>query len=207
MPAAQNLVFFSVLQSSSTSRPFQNYPQYSRPPHLDRSPALVREDCLLPRTWFTFQLSCPCTCQHISYKMGKTYKSRAKTNRSVLRLLNFKQAYLEDLWDCEIKIDTEIKDIVWKASDNLNLTLKKNIRIVETIEFYNPAFAFLTVSQKLSKFQNMWEPIQDSFSFFACVHDHLKRNSTRCTSYCHGFSSPNCGRLVYFLSTSKWPDG
>ena len=61
--------------------------------------------------------------------MGKTCKSRAKINRSILRLLDFKQAYLEDLWDCEIKIDKDIKDIVWKASDILNLTLKKNIRI------------------------------------------------------------------------------
>jgi hypothetical protein len=66
--------------------------------------------------------------------MGKTYKSRAKTNRSILRLLDFKQSYLEDLWDCEIKIEDEIKDIIWKASEILNLKLKKNIRIVETRE-------------------------------------------------------------------------
>ena len=64
--------------------------------------------------------------------MGKTYKSRAKTTRSILRLLDFKQAYLEDLWDCEIQIDNEIKDIVWKTSDILNLALRKNIRLVET---------------------------------------------------------------------------
>ena len=139
--------------------------------------------------------------------MGKTYKSRAKTTRSILRLLDFKQAYLEDLWDCEITIDNEIKDIVWKASDILNLALKKNIRVVETREFFNPSFAVLTLGNKLSKFQNMWEPNQDSFTFFACVHDHLKRNSSQCNSYCHELGSPNCGRLVYFLSTNKWPDG
>ena len=137
--------------------------------------------------------------------MGKTYKSRAKTSRSILRVLDFKQAYLEDLWDCEIKIDNEIKDIVWKASDILNLALKKNIRIVETREFYNPSFAVLTLGNKLSKFQNMWQPDLDSFTFFACMHEHIKRNSSKCGSFCGGFSSPYCSELSHLLSTNNWP--
>ena len=139
--------------------------------------------------------------------MGKNYKSKAKTNRSILRLLDFKQSYLEDLWDCEIKIDNQVKDIVWKASEILNLKLKKRIRIVETKEYYNPSFAALPFIEKLYKFQNMWEPNQDSFTFFYCMHEHLKRKSSQCNSFCQGFSSPNCGRLVYFLSTNRWPDG
>jgi hypothetical protein len=109
---------------------------------------------------------------------------------------------LENLWDREIKIDNKIKDI-------LELALKKkylNIRTVKTRIFYNPSFAFVTLGNKLSKFQNMWEPNQDSFAFFACVHDHLNRNISQCNSYCHKLGSPNCGPLVYFLSSNRWPE-
>ena len=137
--------------------------------------------------------------------MGKRYKSPAKIKRSISRLLDFKQTYLEDLWDTEIKIDKETDDVVWKASETLNLTLKQKVSIVETRPFYNPSFSSLPVSKKLTKFQNMWKPDQDSFTFFACMHDHLKRNTAQCNTFCRGFSSPNCGRLAFFLSTNNWP--
>ena len=127
--------------------------------------------------------------------MGRQYKSPAKTERSLLRLLDYKQAYLEDCWDCEIIIEQETKDVVWNASDSLKLTLKKNVTIVETRDFWNPAFTALSFSQKLAKFQNMWIPDQDSFIFFSCMHEHLKRNSSKCNHYCSLYSSPNCSRL------------
>jgi hypothetical protein len=139
--------------------------------------------------------------------MGKHYMSQAKKNRSIVRLMEFKQSYLEDLWNCEIEINTQVKKIIWKASTILNLTLKKKIAIVETRQFYSPSFVALPIGEKLSKFQNMWEPDQDSSTFFACMYEHLKRNSSQCSGLCHRLSSPNCGALVYFLSTNKWPDG
>ena len=138
--------------------------------------------------------------------MGKHYRSQAKKNRSFVRLMEFKQSYLEDLWNCEMEINTQAKTIVWKASKILNLTLKKNIAIVETRQFYSPAFLALPIGEKLSKFQNMWVPDQDSSTFFACMYEHLKRSSSQCNSFCHRFSSPNCGDLVYFLTTNNWPD-
>ena len=72
--------------------------------------------------------------------MGKHSKSPAKIKRSILRLLEYKQAYLEDCWDAEILIDEIKKDIIWKASDLLKLTLKRNVRVVETRGYYHPEF-------------------------------------------------------------------
>ena len=111
--------------------------------------------------------------------MGKSNKSPAKIKRSILRLLDYKQAYLEDCWNTEIMIDQENMKIIWNASDTLKLTLKKNIRIVETRNFYNPAFTALPFRQKLAKFQNMWMPDQQSFNFFSCMNEHFKRNSSK----------------------------
>ena len=146
-----------------------------------------------------------CSSAHKLFIMGRKYKSPAKIARSILRLLDYKQAYLEDCWDSEIIIDHATKKIIWKASEILKLTLKENIRIVETRKFYNPSFSALPFSQKLAKFQNMWKPDQDSYNFFACMHEHLKRNSSNCDHYCGSFSSPYCGRLTFFLSTNNWP--
>ena len=81
--------------------------------------------------------------------MGKKYRSPAKIARSMLRLLDYKQSYLEDCWDTEIKIDQKTNDIIWKASETLNLTLTHGVNIVENRQFYNPSFATLTFSQKL----------------------------------------------------------
>ena len=137
--------------------------------------------------------------------MAKRYKSPAKISRSMRRLFDYKQAYLEDCWNTEIIIDNQTKEIKWKASEYLKLTLKKNIRIVETREFYNPSFKALPFSQKLLKFQSMWNLDQDSYNFFASIHEHVKRNSTKCDHFCKSISSPNCGELTYFLSTHSWP--
>ena len=138
--------------------------------------------------------------------MTRKYKSPAKIARSKLRVMDYKQAYLEDCWDCEIIINHETKKIIWKASESLQLTLKENIRIVETREFYNPSFVALPFNQKLAKFQSMWKMDVDSYNFFACMHQHLRRNNSRCDHFCHSLSSPYCGYLTYFLSTNRWPN-
>ena len=80
-----------------------------------------------------------------SVTMGNNYKSPAKINRSMKRLLEYKQA-----WVCLIQIDEKNKEISWKASKLLELTLKNNTRTLETRPF--PALAFI---EKLSQFQNM----------------------------------------------------
>ena len=134
--------------------------------------------------------------------MGKSKKSPAKIARSLLRILEYKQAYLEDCWETEINIDQNNKKIIWKASSLLNLTLKQNVQIVET---RNSSFKALNFSEKLKIFQNMWIPDHDSFNFFACMHEHIKRSSSQCNHFCSSLSSPQCGRLAYFLSTSTWP--
>ena len=87
----------------------------------------------------------------------------------------------------------------------LNITLKMNVKIVETRKCYHPEFPTKPIGEKLAIFQNMWVPDQDSFNFFSCMHEHLKQNSTQCNNFCGQFSSPNCGRLATFLSTNNWP--
>jgi uncharacterized protein involved in tolerance to divalent cations len=61
---------------------------------------------------------------------------------------------MEHCWNTEIVTDQENMKIAWKASETLNLPLKKNIRRVEIRHFYNPAFTALPFQQKLAKFQN-----------------------------------------------------
>ena len=87
----------------------------------------------------------------------------------------------------------------WNRSDTLQLTLKKNIKIVETRHFYNPAFTALPFGQKLAKFQNMWIPDQESFNFFSCMNEHFRRNRSKCDNFCGSLTSPFCGHLAYFL--------
>jgi hypothetical protein len=137
--------------------------------------------------------------------MGKQSKSPAKIARSILRLLEYKQAYLEDCWGAEIETDEQNKKIIWKASKMLNLTLKTNMKIVETRSVYNPTFPALTFGEKLALFQNMWKPDHDSFNFFTCMHEHLRRGSIQCNNFCGAFSSPQCGHLAYFLKNNTWP--
>ena len=135
--------------------------------------------------------------------MGKKYKSPAKITRSILKILNFKQYFLEDCWNCEIEIEN--KEVVWKASEKLRLKLKPQIKIIETRKYYNPTFEKLSFGEKLLLFQNMWKPDHDSYNFFSCMHNHMKRNSAQCDHFCRGFSLPVCGELTHFLATSFWP--
>ena len=60
--------------------------------------------------------------------IGKKYKSTAKITRSIFRILNFKQYFLEDCWNCEIEIEN--KEVFWKASEKLRLKLKPQIKII-----------------------------------------------------------------------------
>ena len=136
--------------------------------------------------------------------MGNHKKSPAKLSRSIIRLLEYKKAYLEDFGDCNIYLDEKNKKIIWKASSLLNLTLKSNVKIVETRGFYNPAFPELSFCEKLGVFQNMCEPDHDSFNFFACMHDHYKRKNSQSDHFCGAFSSPQCGCLTFFLSTDAY---
>ena len=122
-----------------------------------------------------------------------------------MRLLEYKQAYLEDCWGAEIETDEQNKTIIWKASKMLNLTLKTNMKIVETRSVYNPTFPALTFVEKLALFQNMWKPDHDSFNFFTCMHEHLRRGSIKNNNLFGAFSSPQCGLIAYFLKKNTWP--
>ena len=115
------------------------------------------------------------------------------------------KAYLEDVWNTEIEFDEQRKSLIWKPSSSLRLILKPNIKIVETRHVYNPTCSNQSFSDKLLQFQNMWMPDQHSWTFFSCMHHHLKRQTTKCDSFCSVFSTPYCGELAVFLSTNNWP--
>ena len=199
-PAAKTLVLFSVLKSFLNSNLLQELSSNRLELPLDRSPGTSSGDNLQLRPWFSVHLP-----SFTFTTMGKQYRSPAKKARSILRLLDYKQAYLEDCWGADIIINQQAKKIIWKPSTTLNLTLEQNVRIVETRNLYNPSFAALSFSEKLSIFQKMWKPDQDSLNFFTCMHEHIKRNSIKCNNFCGGFSSPYCGRLSLFFSSGNWP--
>ena len=171
------------------------------PPWIEALVLVVWTTCYLE---LGLLFSCP-SLSRSPVAMGKHYKSPAKIRRSILRLLEYKQTYLEDCWDTEINTNQETKNLIWKASNLLSLTLKKNIRIVENRAFYNPSFPALPFCEKLKKFQDMWKPDQDNLAFFTCMYEHLKRSSSQCDKFCARLGSPYCGRLTYFLSTNDWP--
>ena len=137
--------------------------------------------------------------------MTVTYKSPAKKVRSIQRVLEYKKAKLEDMWDTEIIIDKN-RNLLWNISPSLKLTLNENVKILDNWDFLNPEFALLSLSVKMIQFQNMWVPDQNSATFFSSIHQHLRRNSSHCDPFCTAFTSPYCGKLVHFLATNIWPD-
>ena len=138
--------------------------------------------------------------------MLKKYRSPAKLARNLLRLLEYKEAMLRDIWNADVTINKETKDLVWNVTEHIKLTLKKNQKIVETWEFSNPKFASLQINDKLTQFQKMWKPDEHSFTFFSSVHHHLRRNSTQCDNFCNQFTYPACSHLIHYLVTNDWPD-
>ena len=138
--------------------------------------------------------------------MGNKYRSPAKVTRSLRRLLEYKKAQLEDIWDCDVSINAEKSDLVWNVSTCLKLTLLPKTDIFKTDQFTNSTYLSLTFGEKLMNFQNMWKPDANSTTFFSCLHNHLRRNSSKCDTFCARLSSSYCGKLAYFLSTNNWPD-
>ena len=59
--------------------------------------------------------------------MGNKYISPAKIARSLSRLLEYKKAMLEDIWNADVTINNEANDLIWNVSNSLKLTLKKKI--------------------------------------------------------------------------------
>ena len=90
--------------------------------------------------------------------MGNKYRSPVKIARSLSRLLEYKKVMFEDIWNADVTINNEANDLILNVSNCLKLTLKKKIKIVETWEFTNPKFVSLSISEKLTQFQNMWKP-------------------------------------------------
>ena len=137
--------------------------------------------------------------------MGGRAEGRACPS-ALAEILEYKKAMLEDIWNADVTINNEANDLNLNVSNWLKLTLKKKIKIVETWEFTNPKFVSLSISEKLTQFQNMWKPDENSFTFFSSVHHHLRRNSTQCDHFCTQFTSPCCSNLTYYLATNDWPD-
>ena len=138
--------------------------------------------------------------------MGGKYKSPARIDRSILRALHHKKMYLEDIWYADITIDIYAKKLIWNPSKSLKLSLQQNMKILEIREVFDPSFSTLPLPKKLLKFQNMWTPDQNSFTFFSSMQNHLKRRTMQCDDLCSHTSSPYCQNLTYLLSTNNWPD-
>ena len=135
--------------------------------------------------------------------MGKKYRSPAKLLRSLLGCLEYKENQLRDMWNTDISINLENKDIIWNVTKTLKLTLNKDVKILDA---WHPEFSAMPLSSKLTQFQNMWKTDVSSFILFNSLHNHFRRNSTQCDNFCNQFTSPSCGHLAHFLVTNNWPD-
>ena len=121
--------------------------------------------------------------------MGKKYRSPAKLSRSLLRCLEYKENQLLDMWNTDISINLEYKDIIWNVTKSLKPTLKKDVKIIDA---WHPEFPALRLSSKLTQFQNMWMTDASSFRLFNRLHSHFRSNSTQCDNFCTLFTSPFC---------------
>ena len=135
--------------------------------------------------------------------MPSKHKSPAKVSRSIRRAMEYKKEVLTDLYDIDVIANYETQEILWNVTSSIVLTLKPNCEILETRFIFNPSFSTYPLGQRLSSFQNMWKPDQNSFILFSCIVNHLKQNSLSCDKLCAHFGiAPICGGLLQTLATS-----
>ena len=110
--------------------------------------------------------------------------------------MEWKKEILIDLYDLELSLNYETKEIIWNVTDSIALTLKPNCEVLETRYIFNPSFSTFPLGRRITSFQNMWKPDQNSFPVFTCLLNHLKHNTLSC-----GHLSI-CGDLIKTLATS-----
>ena len=153
-------------------------------------------------------MSSPCSPDHSMPSPAPVdknkHKSPAKQCRSVKRAMLYKRAVLQDIYDIEISVNFETFTIIWNVTEFIKLTLKPTAEVLETRSVFNPLFRTFTLGQKISKFQNMWEPDENSFLFFSCIFNHCKQNTLKCDNFCAQFATPVCSSLLHNLSLPHW---
>ena len=117
--------------------------------------------------------------------------------------MEWKKEILIDLYDLELSLNFETKEIIWNVTDSIALTLKPDCEVLETRYVFNPSFSTFPLGRRITSFQNMWKPDQNSFPVFTCLLNHLKHNTLSCDKLCGHLSiSPICGDLIKTLATS-----
>ena len=136
-------------------------------------------------------------------KMPNKHKSPAKQARSRKRAMEYKKENLVDLFDLELSLNFKTYEIIWNVTDNIALTLKPDCEVLETRYIFNPAFSTFPLGKRVTCFQSMWKPDQNSFLLFTCLLNHLKQNTILCDKLCGHLSlSPICGDLIQTLASS-----
>ena len=135
--------------------------------------------------------------------MPRKHKSPAKKARSIKRAMEYKKENLIDLFDLELSLNFKTQEIIWNVTDNIALTLKPNCEVLETRYIFNPDYFTFSLGKRVTSFQSMWKPDQNSFLLFTCLLNHLKQNTILCDKLCGHLSlSPICGDLIQTLASS-----
>ena len=117
--------------------------------------------------------------------------------------MEWKKEILIDLYDLELSLNFETKEIIWNVTDSIALTLKPDCEVLETRYIFNPSFSTFPLGKRITSFQNMWKSDQNSFPVFTCLLNHLKQNTLSCDKLCGHLSiSPICGDLIKTLAAS-----
>ena len=123
--------------------------------------------------------------------------------------MEYKTEILIDRYALELDLNYKTEEIIWNVTDSIALILKPDCEVLETRYIFNPAFSTFPLGKRVTSFQSMWKPDENSFLLFTCLLNHLKSNTLLCDKLCGHLSlSPICGDLIKTLAASgtKPPD-
>jgi hypothetical protein len=110
---------------------------------------------------------------------------------------------LVDLYDLELSLNFKIEEIIWNVTDSFALTLKPDCEVFETRYIFNSAFSTFPLGKRVTSFQSIWKPDENSSLHFTSLLNHLKKNTLLYDKLCsHLYALPICGDLIETLATS-----
>ena len=120
--------------------------------------------------------------------------------------MEYKKEILVDLYNLDLCLNYERKEITWNANEDIILTLKPNCEVLETRFIFNPSFSNFPFGKRITSFQKMWKPDENNFLLFTSLLNHLKQNTLSCDQLCIQLNlSAVCSELIEILATSGRP--
>ena len=117
--------------------------------------------------------------------------------------MKYKKEILVDLYNLDLCLNYERKEITWNVNEDIILTLKPNCEVLETRFIFNPSFSNFPLGKRITSFQKMWKPDKNNFLLFTSLLNHLKQNTLSCDQLCIQLNlSAVCSELIEILAIS-----